>query len=56
MDHKQQQRNGVFCAVCANGFTHNIGIHNDTAKQQLHCNRETVFSVWSVLRCYKLDS
>jgi hypothetical protein len=45
MARKEQQRNCVLCAVCAEG----------TAKQQLLRNRGTVFSVRSVPRCYKLD-
>jgi hypothetical protein len=34
--HKQQQRNGVFCAVRADGRARNIRIRHSIAKQQLH--------------------
>jgi hypothetical protein len=52
---KQQQRNGVFCAVRADACTHNNRICHDITKRQLHCNRGIVFSMQSVPRCYKQD-
>jgi hypothetical protein len=50
---KQQQRNSVFCAVRADGCTHNNKVCHAIAKQQLHCNRRMVFSTQSVPKCYK---
>jgi hypothetical protein len=56
MARKQQQRNGVFRAVSTDGCARENGIRHATAKQPLHGNRGTVFSMRSVLRCYKHDS
>jgi hypothetical protein len=50
---KQQQMNYVFCAVLADGRTRNSGIRHAIAKQQLRCNRRTVFYTRSMQRCYK---
>jgi hypothetical protein len=52
MVRMKQQRNGVFCAVCADDCAPNNGIRHATAKQQLDCYRGTVFSARSVPRCY----
>jgi hypothetical protein len=49
---KQQQKNGVSCAVRADGCVRNNGIRNAIAKQQLHYSRGTVFSVRSVPGLY----
>jgi hypothetical protein len=46
----KQQRNGVFCAVRADGCARNSGISHAIAKQKLHNNRGTVFSVRSMPR------
>jgi hypothetical protein len=50
MARKQQHKNGVFCAVRADDGKQRW----NTAKQQLHCNRGTVFptriSDWAMLR------
>jgi hypothetical protein len=45
MAHKQQQKNGVFCAVRADGYARNNRIYHTIAKQQLcsYYNRGTVF-------------
>jgi hypothetical protein len=56
MARKQQQRNGAFCAVGADGCARKNGIRHATPKQQLHCNRGTVFSTRSGSRSYKLVS
>jgi hypothetical protein len=52
---KQQQRNGIFCAVRADNCARNNGIRHAIAKQQLHRKIGTVFSTRSVTRCYKQD-
>jgi hypothetical protein len=44
-----------FYTVRANGSSCNSGIHQAITKQQLHCNRGTVFYMQSVLKCYKQD-
>jgi hypothetical protein len=46
----KQQKNGVFCALCATGYTCNTGIHHAIAKKQQHCNRGKVFSMQFVPR------
>jgi hypothetical protein len=50
---KQQQSNGVFNAVSADDCARNNEKLHATAKQQLHCNRGTVFSTRSMPRYYK---
>jgi hypothetical protein len=52
---KQLWRNGVFYAAHANGWACTKGICHAIAKQQLHCNRGTAFSMWSLPICYKQD-
>jgi hypothetical protein len=56
MVRKQQQGDRVLRVVRADGCERNNGIRHATAKQQLHCKRGTVFSTWSVPRCYKQDN
>jgi hypothetical protein len=53
--HKQQQRNGVFCVAMLMAVHGTMECHA-TAKQHSHCNRVTVFSTWSVQKCYKQDN
>jgi hypothetical protein len=52
---KQQERNGVFCLIRADGCARNNGIRLAIVKQQFHCNRGTVFYIRSVTKCYKQD-
>jgi hypothetical protein len=53
---RKQQRNCVFSAVRAGDCACNNGIRHVIAKQQLHCNRGTVFSTRSMPRCCKQDN
>jgi hypothetical protein len=48
----KQQRNGVFCAVHADGYSCNKGICQVIAKQEFQCNRGTVSSMRSVPGLY----
>jgi hypothetical protein len=51
MARKQQQRNDIFCVVRADGCALNNGMRHAALKQQLHCNRGTVFSTQAMPRC-----
>lgn len=48
-------RNGILCAVRADGRDRNSGISNVIAQQQLHCNRGAVFSPLPIPKCHKQD-
>jgi hypothetical protein len=56
MARKDQQRNGVFCAVRDDGYACSNVIRHATAKQQLHCTRGMMFSTRAVPRWYKQGS
>jgi hypothetical protein len=45
----------VSCAVRADEYECNNGIHRAFAKQQFHCNSGTVFATRSMTKCYKQD-